>query len=248
VLLVAPCLAVVATSACSALVGLGDHELFPTEAGAIDAGATDAGAEDVVVDARGPRLVQQRAIAATDASTVAIELAAPPSDTSALVLTTTAYEYRPKSVTGAGVSWTSAAETGQHVVSAVWVGFDARDAGTTISLTLPGTERALIVYVSEWAGIAALDAAVTKNGPPGTMSTAPLTTKRRGELLFAAAATHSDVFGPPGGGFLPLDGRVVADIQALHAYRVVDDVGTYTAEWAGALDGWDTSLLGLVLR
>ena len=220
--------------------------------GSSDGGASDGGGPPDGPDAGGIVFVQQASNAKATAATLTVTLPVPPAAGHALVLVVGSNADFPSKVSGGGVSsWVNRAQSGMHVPTSIWVGFDV--SGTAprladITVTWPTAQPRAAALLTEWAGLSAFDSAGTPSKDVSSTVIVLPFAARPGQLLFAAAGSEAAAKASPTGGFSALDPvpAPLLSFELLGAYLNVGPAGSYATSWTLFQPvGWDSILVAL---
>jgi hypothetical protein len=138
------------------------------------------------------------------------------------------------SVTGGGVTWVKAQSwtTPAGRVSDIWYGLNSTGVGTTITYTLTGAAAQFYTAgVSEWAGVAAVNAIdgnpAQASGTSTTPTTPTITPAVPNELFVGLIASLGAFGAGPGGGFTQLG---LAGVGGA-GFLIATDPAAHTMSW-----------------
>lgn len=185
-------------------------------------------------------LVQQATSTASAGTILGTTLASSPraGDTLMLTLGSLPSTSTITSITGGGVTWQKAAQSGINRDAEIWYGLNSNGSGTQVSTTLStACQGTCMINISEWSGVAtssALNSTSTRNSS-GTIIFSPTSTTSNAKDLIIATErgdNSSTLLTGPTGAFAGLASAVPTVGNS--AYDLINTTTTTSTSWTFA--------------
>jgi len=211
---------------------------------AVDARVPDMPLVDTggAIDSRPIELLRQQITNYADTGpSLTATLPAPPTSGRMLVMIGANVSGALTSVTGGGTTWTLATSSTRYANVEIWFGI-TDGSSATVTITLNGSSSPIWMSVSEWSGLAALDAARSTFGATSPASAGAITTTGPDLLLFAVADSVPNTFGTPTPGTWTAMTGTTGMYTQLEWYRTEMVAGTYVPTVSETAGAWDAAI------